>query len=456
MRDACAYVQEHCPDIDGDGIIPYARIYYCASSSARSYLLVFFFLWLMVLFSAMATAAGDFLSIHLAVIVRILNISENLAGVTIFAFGNGSSDLFSTLAAMNSNRGSLAISELFGAAAFITTVVLGFVMVVHLFSVDPNTFVGDVLWFIIAATVLMAFIADGYLTLSECVGIIGLYIAFVCFAILRAKNPQPETSAAEINNVQYLEEHGEPSENIEGLSDENTPMLAPENTPTKSRISSTDFAERQPSCASGGISIDSGPDNVDTGMGSHSDDSSMASNVCGTEPENTNADQRSWRWALLRLIFGPFMTSWKDHNPAERALSILSIPFLIPISLTTPSAPVEYFQGRNTQVTSEEREESSTIAISRGPRRTNGDRGDQTRCPSTLSWFIERSSMCVPLILGTQFVGIVFVQQSGLLDSSIWTLLPVCLGSLMLSVTLIFCSSNLGRDPYNHTVALVI
>ena len=73
----------------------------------------------------MATAAGDFLSVLLAVIVRNFDISEHLAGVTIFAFGNGCSDLFSTLAAMISNNGGLAIGEMFRAAAFITTVVLG-------------------------------------------------------------------------------------------------------------------------------------------------------------------------------------------------------------------------------------------------------------------------------------------------------------------------------------------
>ena len=37
---------------------------------------------------------------HLEFIVKTMNINENLAGVTIFAFGNGCTDLFSTLAAM--------------------------------------------------------------------------------------------------------------------------------------------------------------------------------------------------------------------------------------------------------------------------------------------------------------------------------------------------------------------
>ena len=69
----------------------------------------------------------------------------------------------------------------------------------------------------------MAFIADGYLNLSEYLGIIGLYIAFVSFAISRAKNAESERPAAETNNVQFLEGHEELSESIVEVSDEDRP-----------------------------------------------------------------------------------------------------------------------------------------------------------------------------------------------------------------------------------------
>jgi Ca2+/Na+ antiporter len=45
----------------------------------------------------MATTAADFLALHLEYIVETIGISENLAGVTLFAFGNGCTDLFATL-----------------------------------------------------------------------------------------------------------------------------------------------------------------------------------------------------------------------------------------------------------------------------------------------------------------------------------------------------------------------
>lgn len=412
----------------------------------------------MVLFSAMATAAGDFLSVHLAVIVRVLNISENLAGVTIFAFGNGSSDLFSTLAAMNSNSGSLAISELFGAGAFITTVVLGLIMVVQPFSVDPNTFVGDVLWFIIAATILMAFIADGHLTLSECLGIIGLYVAFVCFAILRAKNLPLERSTAEMDNTQSLEGHGELSEGGVGPLDENTPILPPDNSPPEARIACRGFAEQQTSSDLGEIRIDGQSSdavvlNENTAeRGLHSDDSSAASSVSETEPKDTEAKRTAWGWAL-GVFLGPLMTSWKDQNMVERALPILSIPFLILINLTTPTTCAECSQDPNRQITPEERRQSSTTAITGDQGGTDGGEADQTQHRSKLRLLIEQSPMCVQLVLGPQFVGLVILQQSGLFGSSILTHLLLCSGSVMLSVVLISCSSNASRYPSNRIPA---
>lgn len=97
VPDACYLVRQECPDFDSDGLIPYLRLYACAPNAAKPLLLPVLGLWLVVLFASMATAAKDFLAVHLEFIVKTLNINENLAGVTIFAFGNGCTDLFSTL-----------------------------------------------------------------------------------------------------------------------------------------------------------------------------------------------------------------------------------------------------------------------------------------------------------------------------------------------------------------------
>jgi sodium/potassium/calcium exchanger 6 len=98
--NACYEVRESCPDFN-DGLIPYLRIYACTPRTLKTFVLILMLLWLPVLFSSMATAAADFLAVHLEYIVQTVGISENLAGVTLFAFGNGCTDLFATLGTCN-------------------------------------------------------------------------------------------------------------------------------------------------------------------------------------------------------------------------------------------------------------------------------------------------------------------------------------------------------------------
>jgi len=63
------------------------------------------------------------------VISDTLNLSDNVAGVTFLAFGNGAPDIFSVVTSIVNSKGNtgaaLAIGELFGAGMFVTTVVVG-------------------------------------------------------------------------------------------------------------------------------------------------------------------------------------------------------------------------------------------------------------------------------------------------------------------------------------------
>lgn len=131
----------------------------------------------------MAIVAEEFLSPNLRTIAHTLGMSETLAGVTLFAFGNGSSDLFSTFAAMTSHNGSLAIGELLGAASFIEAVVIGSVAIIHPFSVPKMSFSRDVGFFAIAAVMTIAFVADGELQAWECGSLVAYYVFYVVFVV---------------------------------------------------------------------------------------------------------------------------------------------------------------------------------------------------------------------------------------------------------------------------------
>lgn len=96
---------------------------------------------------------------------------------------NGSPDVFSTFSALRSNTFSLAIGELLGAAAFITTVVVGAMALVRPFHVPRWPFLRDVGFFCIAVLVMITCLADGKLKLFEAGGMIALYVVYVIVVV---------------------------------------------------------------------------------------------------------------------------------------------------------------------------------------------------------------------------------------------------------------------------------
>jgi len=180
--DQCAFILANCED-DEAGLLHYLSFYYCTLGNAKPVAFIILVVWLGLLFTTIGIAASDFFSINLSTIARVLGLSENLAGVTFLAFGNGSPDVFSTFAAMGSNSGSMAVGELIGAAGFITAVVAGSMALVREFKVSKRTFVRDIVFFIVAISFTMVFLADGELHLWECFTMIGFYLSYVAVVV---------------------------------------------------------------------------------------------------------------------------------------------------------------------------------------------------------------------------------------------------------------------------------
>lgn len=181
-RDQCAFVRAHCGD-DEPGLVSYLTFYYCTLGKVKPVAFIILTLWLGLLFSTIGIAASDFFSVNLSTIASVLGLPESLAGVTFLAFGNGSPDVFSTFAAMNSNSGGMAIGELIGAAGFITAVVAGSMALVREFKVSRKSFVRDIVFFIISVSFTMVFLTDGHMHVWECVSMIAFYVFYVCFVV---------------------------------------------------------------------------------------------------------------------------------------------------------------------------------------------------------------------------------------------------------------------------------
>ena len=181
--DQCAFVRANCPDEEA-GLFSYLQLYYCKLPGLKALAFMVMILWLGLLFSTIGIAASDFLCVNLSTIATILGMSESLAGVTFLAFGNGSPDVFSTFAAMSTHSGGMAVGELIGAAGFITAVVAGSMALVRPFRVARKSFVRDVVFFIVASSFSMVFLADGHLHLWECAVMVGFYVFYVVTVVV--------------------------------------------------------------------------------------------------------------------------------------------------------------------------------------------------------------------------------------------------------------------------------
>lgn len=182
VKDQCAFVKKYCQDDDA-GLISYLDLYYCKLGHAQPVAFILIVLWLGMLFTTIGIAASDFFSVNLSTIATILRLSESFAGVTFLALGNGSPDVFSTLAAMASNSASMAVGELLGAACFISGVVAGSMALVREFKVDRKSYVRDICFLIVAVVFTMIFLADGSLHFWECWTMIGFYLLYVATVV---------------------------------------------------------------------------------------------------------------------------------------------------------------------------------------------------------------------------------------------------------------------------------
>lgn len=143
------------------------RYFYCTSLPAGFYYFIYVpewfsfyhliaqIVWIIVLFYLLGKAADDYFCATLQLIADYLRMSDEVAGMTILALGNGSPDVSSTLIALKNNDYGIAIGELLGAGLFVSCVVVGVVgLSVGEFELERFSFFRDLLFYLVGSTVL--------------------------------------------------------------------------------------------------------------------------------------------------------------------------------------------------------------------------------------------------------------------------------------------------------------
>lgn len=114
-------------------------------------------------------------------------MSPNVAGVTLLALGNGSPDIFSTIASIQQNEIGQALGSLLGGGMFVSTVVVGSVVLASRSIVPTVTrrpFLRDVGFYLISIITIFFISWDGKIHLWQSVLLIGFYATYVIVIVV--------------------------------------------------------------------------------------------------------------------------------------------------------------------------------------------------------------------------------------------------------------------------------
>lgn len=180
-QDQCSFVHANCQtDEFTISRFNYLSIYYCHFKFLS---VVPLLVMMVVCFIGLGHTASDYLCPNLYTISKFLKLSDNLAGLTLLALGNGSADVLSTYKAIKLDESNLAISELMGASFFITTVVIGSIAIVLPFKVPDKQFIRNIAFYLVITVLMFVSIILQQLNLVSCILLVFIYTFYVIFVI---------------------------------------------------------------------------------------------------------------------------------------------------------------------------------------------------------------------------------------------------------------------------------
>eukprot|EP00466_Bigelowiella_natans_P016349 jgi/Bigna1/146521/aug1.116_g21229 len=220
---------------DDSGLISYPSIYCSESTAARGFTLIVFVLWGILLLSLLASTADRHFIPQLEWLSNFLRLRPEVAGITLLALGNGAPDVFTALAGIqDADDFQLVLGALLGASTFISTVVLGAVLlsvrvpeddaefggskyhqIINLpneagdrkslppeqrgpdgmkapkyIEVDAVSFTRDIVAYLVATIAILVISLNGKISLYEAISLLCIYFAYVGFVIIYSRCKQ--------------------------------------------------------------------------------------------------------------------------------------------------------------------------------------------------------------------------------------------------------------------------
>ena len=198
LSSSCAVVEAYCGG-RGEGLFQYMHLRYCALGAAPGAATVALLaLWLLLLISLLATTADCYFVPQLEALSGYLRLSPEVAGITLLALGNGAPDVFAARAALAGGASDfpLMLSDLLGASVFISTVVLGSVLLAAdraraAWRVDRRVFLRDICVYVGAVLSIFFVACDGTVELWEALLFLVIYAAYIAVVVVQSRTAAP-------------------------------------------------------------------------------------------------------------------------------------------------------------------------------------------------------------------------------------------------------------------------
>lgn len=327
----CQFVNdtEDC-QID-EGFIDYLKFSICKFPPHLLPLaLVFLAVWLLFLLVALGVTADNFFCPALTVISHTLKLSQNIAGVTFLAFGNGAPDIFSAVAAISASKNGdagLAIGALFGAGIFVTTMVAGAIAFTRPFKMVERPFLRDVIFYLGAAFWTFKVLYVMRITFYEALGFIGLYVLYVAVVVIGRKVYQRQRRRSiELNNGTTSYDNQDQSTNVGDFSD----MIGSVNTDATAEAASHSI---NASLANGLGATES----LFAGVLLGGNDPKPHENTPLLQHHNIqDVDKREHPLREFFRSINPIDSDWKTMGSISQVYEIFKAPFVFLLIMTVP------------------------------------------------------------------------------------------------------------------------
>ena len=188
--EQCAYVRANCDDVGAGFFGSYLELFYCGGKGSGAGF-VWLLLLVLLLIVILGTTADNFFVPQLEFLSGLLRLPPDVAGITLLALGNGAPDIFTAMAVAQDPQTDfpMLLADLLGASVFISTVVLGSVVLVAsrrhaTWRVDTIPFWRDLCVYLLALSSVLIIASDGQIVLGEAVAFLGIYAVYISSVLL--------------------------------------------------------------------------------------------------------------------------------------------------------------------------------------------------------------------------------------------------------------------------------